>query len=147
MSQFSGSHFAPILAKIHAQAFDNPWSEASFLSLLKLPTTTGWANKYGFLLVSDLGETIEILTLAILPQHRRKGIASSLIDEMCAWALEQKKKAIFLEVAQDNLVAKKLYQKKGFKPTGKRPAYYKKGHLRVDAICMTLFLLTEKEES
>ena len=146
MSQFKGSYFAPALAKIHAQAFDEAWPESTFISLLNLPTAIGWAHEYGFLLVSDLGETVEILTLATLPQHQRKGIASLLIKEMCEWAIQQKKSAIFLEVAQDNTAAQKLYLKTGFKPTGKRSDYYKRGNIRVDAICMTLPLLTEKAE-
>ena len=144
MSQFNGIHFAPVLAKIHAQTFDNPWSENTFLSLLKLPTTIGWIHEYGFLLASDLGETVEILTLATLPRHQRKGIASQLMTEMYTWTIQKKKKAIFLEVAQDNTAAKNLYLKQGFKQTGKRPGYYKRGHTRIDALCMTLNLLTEK---
>ncbi|MBP5343864.1 MAG: GNAT family N-acetyltransferase [Alphaproteobacteria bacterium] len=140
MSQFKGSYFAPALAKIHSQAFNEAWSEDTFTSLLNLPTTIGWGDEFGFLLASDLGDSMEILTLAILPQHRRKGLASQLIQEMCDWALKHKKKAIFLEVAEDNKPAKHLYIKTGFTQTGKRLDYYKKGDIRVNAICMTLSL-------
>ena len=140
MSLFKGIQFAPILTQIHAQAFSEPWSTDTFSSLLKLPTTLGWANEYGFLLVSDLGDTLEILTLAILPQHQRQGLATQLLLEMCNWAKQQGKKAVFLEVAQDNDKAKSLYTKLGFQITGKRSGYYKRANTHIDAICMTLSL-------
>ena len=40
---------------------------------------------------------------------------------------------VFLEVSEVNYPARKLYEKHGFKPTGKRPKYYD----GVDAIIMT----------
>ena len=139
MSQFKGIAFSSVLANIHAQAFSEPWAETTFLSLLKLPSTLGWENDYGFLLASDLGNDLEILTLAILPQYQRQGHASCLMTEMCDWAKENHKKSIFLEVAKDNIAAQQLYLKMGFTQTGMRPAYYKRGDTRIDAICMTLF--------
>jgi len=145
MSQFKGIAFAPLLAQIHAQAFSAPWSEQSFLSLLKLPTTVGWANEHGFLLTSDLGDDMEILTLAILPTERRKGYANSLMTELITWAKQHHKTSIFLEVAQDNIPAQNLYVKTGFVQTGKRPNYYKRGKASVDAICMTLSLNSSEE--
>ena len=82
MSQFKGITFAPILTRIHTQAFAKPWTEQNFEALLKLPTTIGWSNEYGFLLASDLGDAMEILTIAVLPSHQRKGYASALMKEM-----------------------------------------------------------------
>ena len=140
MSQFKGTTFAPILTHIHTQAFKKPWTEQNFVALLKLPTTIGWSNEYGFLLASDLGDALEILTIAVLPSHQHQGHASELMAEMLTWAKDNHKQSIFLEVARDNLAAQKLYLKNGFVQTGIRPNYYQQGQNHIDAICMTLSL-------
>ena len=140
MSQFKGTTFAPILTHIHAQAFVKPWTAQNFVALLKLPTTIGWSNEYGFLLASDLGDALEILTIAVLPSHQHQGHASELMAEMLAWAKNNNKQSIFLEVAKNNIIAQKLYLKTGFIQTGIRPKYYQQGNDHIDAICMTLFL-------
>ena len=93
-------------------------------------------DEHGFLLMSDLGDTAEVLTLAVLPEFQCQGIGSKLMQEMLSWAKNTHKQAIFLEVAADNTSALALYNKTGFVVSGKRPAYYKQGDSRVDAICM-----------
>ena len=41
---------------------------------------------------------------------------------------------LFLEVAEDNAAAKALYDRCGFTPIGKRPAYYRREGGRVAAL-------------
>lgn len=62
----------------------------------------------------------EILNLAVWPQHRRRGVATRLMESVLAipglsW---------FLEVRESNLPARRLYERLGFRETGRRPCYY-----------------------
>ena len=136
MLQFNNPSFAAALHEIHVKAFREPWTEENFIHLLQLPTTLGWMDEHGFLLVSDLGDTAEILTFAVLPEFQRQGIGSQLMQELLSWVKNNHKQAVFLEVAADNNPALSLYKKMGFVISGKRPAYYKRGASHVDAICM-----------
>lgn len=137
MLQFNNPAFAPVLAQIHAAAFDDSWSQKNFENLLNLPTTIGWmTNEHGFLLASDLGDTAEILTLAVAPNQQRNGYATQMMNAFFQWAKDTNKSAVFLEVAADNTAAHSLYTKMGFVKTGTRPSYYKRENGRVDAICM-----------
>ena len=45
---------------------------------------------------------------------------------------------MFLEVAEDNIPAQKLYLKGGFKVNGRRPRYYKREPAAIDAVLYRL---------
>ena len=137
MLQFKGSSFAPVLAEIHTQCFDNPWPEPVFTDLLNLPTSFGFLTQEGFILCSDLGTDVEILTLAVLPQYRRKGLASQLLDALKQYIDSNQKTHIFLEVKCTNTPAINLYRKNNFIQTGYRKNYYHENGQMFDAICLT----------
>jgi ribosomal protein S18 acetylase RimI-like enzyme len=56
-----------------------------------------------------------ISNLAVSPSQRNKGIAGSLLTKCEQIAFEWGFEEIFLHVLDDNLSAKKLYLKKGYK--------------------------------
>ena len=137
MSLCKGVFFAPIAAKIHCKCFDKGWSEEEFSKLLALPTSRLWMTEEGFLLCSEVADEMEILTICVLPEFRRQHIAQDLLFELFRYAKGQKVKRIFLEVAEDNEAAQKLYQASGFKQTGRREGYYVRKDGAVDALCLT----------
>ena len=137
MSLCKGIFFAPIAAKIHHKCFDKGWSEKEFQKLLALPTSRLWMTEEGFLLCSEVADEMEILTICVLPEFRRQHIAQDLLFELFQYAKAQKVKRIFLEVAEDNEAAQKLYQASGFKQTGRREGYYVRKSGVVDALCLT----------
>ena len=137
MSQCKGIFFAPITAKIHKKCFDKGWSEEEFHKLLALPTTRLWMTEEGFLMCSEVADEMEILTVCVLPEFSRQHIAQDLLFELFRYAKTQKIKRIFLEVAEDNEAAQKLYSASGFKQTGKREGYYVRKTGSVDALCLT----------
>jgi ribosomal-protein-alanine N-acetyltransferase len=63
---------------------------------------------------------MEILNVAVHPGFRRRGLARRLIQRL----LEGYRGAVFLEVRQSNLAARKLYHSLGFEVAGVRPDYY-----------------------
>ena len=137
MSLCKGIFFAPIAAKIHQACFEHGWSEKEFVKLLALPTTRLWMTEEGFLLCSEVADEMEILTICVLPEFRRQHVGQDLLHELFQYAKSQKDKQIFLEVAEDNIPAQKLYLKVGFVQTGKRVGYYKRKNGAVDALCLT----------
>lgn len=76
-----------------------------------------------FLLYRDLPDAFEITMLATSPEGRRKGAMSELIEALQVEA-KTRSKAIWLEVHESNLPARKLYDKTGFREVGRRPRYY-----------------------
>ena len=137
MLAFKGASYAKPLAELHALCFAKPWTQENFLQILSLPTTIGYGNDKAFILCSDLTQDIEILTLAVLPSERRKGIATLLLKEIQNLVIKQNKNNIFLEVNATNIPAQQLYLKCGFIQTGKRKNYYHENGKTFDALCFT----------
>ena len=77
-------HEAPALAEIHAAAFDHAWSAAEIAQLLDGPG--GFAllvetdAPLAFILCRAVAGEAEILTLAVDPAARRRGLARALVD-------------------------------------------------------------------
>lgn len=65
-------------------------------------------------------DEVEILNLAVAPQHRRRRVATNLLSMLT----KTSKGVIFLEVRESNAAARKLYQLFGFKEVSHRTGYY-----------------------
>lgn len=115
------------MAALHAACFpDRPWSAHEFTTLLKQNTVLFAADpeRRGFILLRTVAEEAEILTLAVSPAARRKGVARNLVANMFTTCAAQGCTDIFLEVAADNTAAIGLYAGLGFDEVGRRPGYY-----------------------
>lgn len=93
-------------------------------------------NKYGFLEYMQVFETIDIINIEVLPEYRRKGIATSFLNSLVAE--NEGVQEIFLEVRKSNEPAIKLYKKNGFEIISERNNYYK--NPTEDALIMSLFV-------
>lgn len=122
-----GCQYALPAHEIHKQCFENAWSEQEFIDLLNLPTSRLWMNKKGMLLCSHVADEMEVLTFGIVPKYRRQGEGQKLLEEMFKYAQENHLQKIYLDVAEDNISAIKLYEKLGFELTYRRKGYYKNG--------------------
>lgn len=78
----------------------------------------------GFLMYTELEETIDILNIYVDEAYRHKKIASNLLDTMIS-TMKDTVKLITLEVRKDNEPAISLYQKFGFEIMHIREKYYK----------------------
>ena len=67
----------------------------------------------------------EITNIAVKKEHRRRGIATLILDSLLDEAFSQGCESAFLEVAKNNIPAVKLYEKSGFEPAYIRKNYYK----------------------
>ncbi len=141
---------ARVAGVLHRTSFAAPWGDDEFAKLLEQPGVAGllWTGDapLGFILIRAVADEAEILTLAVVPDARRQGIAAHLLDEAAAMLRAGGTRRLFLEVAADNTAARALYAKYGFAPTGRRAGYYARGGgAAVDAIVMTLALAPLKD--
>ncbi len=68
-----------------------------------------------------------ICTLDVLTRHRRRGVASGLLDDLERTFRERDVQTIHLEVRADNLAAQELYRKHGYTDVGVIKNYYGRG--------------------
>ncbi|NIK12598.1 GNAT family N-acetyltransferase [Alkalibacillus almallahensis] len=112
------------VAKLFEDAFDwqNPESRLGHY-LDEFGMEAGYIQEeqdvLGAVLWDDVEDTdfLRLEDVAVHPDARRKGIASDLIAHVLNTFAKTEKKEIFLAVDQDNLNAKRLYEKLGFKQT------------------------------
>jgi ribosomal-protein-alanine N-acetyltransferase len=76
--------------------------------------------------------------LAVDASARRRGVARMLMDDLLGRARAGGAKAVFLEVAVDNVPAQRLYDGYGFYGIGVRRNYYQ--HTGTDAAVMRMDL-------
>ncbi len=127
----------------HEQAMfgSEAWSRESYLDELadtELRYYLVAENADGVLLGSGglmtIGETAQILTVGVLPAARRYGLGRALVRALVTEARRRGASEVLLEVREDNLAARKLYEAEGFANLGRRRGYYDRG--RVDAVTM-----------
>lgn len=136
----AGSAHAPVIAALHAACFDDPWDEKAVLSLLAMPGAYGWIaledDEYpkGFLLLRVAADEAEILSIGVLAEARRKGVAGTLLKAAVDTSTGAAVMQMFLEVARDNDPAIGFYEEAGFRSVGIRKDYYQRSDGRVDAL-------------
>ena len=127
----------PVLATYEKELFPySPWSTAQFKEeFAGIPKTR-------FMSVAEDGNTIvgycgvfvpapgieaDILTVAVLPDYRRQGIAKEFMRQIEAYAIAREASAMMLEVELSNESAIKLYESLGYMKISVRMDYYGPG--------------------
>jgi len=87
--------------------------------------------------LSGLVKKGHVVSVAVLPEHRRKGIGEALVTQAMAGMRMYNAKQCFLEVRASNQEAISLYKKLGFEVTRTIHGYYADGE---DAFVMTIKL-------
>jgi len=130
------------VAAIERASFPLPWSRNLFLRDLK-------ENKIAFFLaVRDRGELvayggfwllqeeINIVNVAVHPDHRKKGFGRLVLDALLKEGQKQGATIATLEVRESNKAARTLYERLGFIQIAIRKKYYSDN--REDALVMWL---------
>ena len=137
--RLAGADGADDLAAIHAAAFDRPWGVNVLTDLLAAPGVFALTDpdSQGFILVRLAADEGEVLTLAVVPAARRRGLARRLIEQAALTAAARGAVSLFLEVAADNHAALALYSATQFEAVGRRVGYYaRSAGLAADALVL-----------
>ena len=123
---------APDCARLHAQAFPHPWDENEFERLIGAKTAYGNAaveNRtgatIGFILSRRAADEAEVLSIVVDPSARRLGVATRLLAANVDCLRRVGVRTLFLEVAEANHPAHRLYAAFGFVEAGRREGYYR----------------------
>lgn len=127
--------------EVGGRSLPRPWSEAvwseEFYSPfgLYLILEEGGALS-GFIGLKLISDEAHVMTIAVCPERRRRGLARTLIKDALSEPASAGVRHVYLEVRPSNLAARTLYASLGFVETGVRRGYYGDE----DALLMTLDL-------
>jgi len=135
----------PVVASLEKEIFkDDPWSIGQFKEEISNNGITrhylvacdskhqiiGWAGA----MCAAEGSDTDILTIAVDPDYRLRGIARHMMTSLIDWAYSKNSPKILLEVETKNLAAQALYISEGFEVIAERKDYYGAG---IDALVMS----------
>jgi ribosomal-protein-alanine N-acetyltransferase len=130
----AGPADAAVLAKIHAFCFPRGWTADEMAPFLASPeclclvaAPAEGASPQGLLMARRAADEAELLTLGVVPCHRRQGLARALLRAATEALVRAGAKRLLLEVAAGNDSALPLYRALGAKEIGHRPRYYAGG--------------------
>jgi ribosomal-protein-alanine N-acetyltransferase len=121
------------MARIDRRAFEPPWSAGCFAAELALDHSRSLVVRIdgaeerrvaGYLVYHQVAEEMHILRIAVSPRRRRRGLARALLRCGMAGARSEGAATAVLEVRPANRPARRLYERLGFLPAGRRPGYY-----------------------
>ncbi len=124
------SRDAKELARIHAQSFYRGWPVEEFIQFLSDKASPIYIacdarrRIAGFVLIRTVLDETELLTIAVDPKWRGKGLGRALMDAVFADLMLSPARKMFLEVDEQNVSALRLYQKLGFAKISSRKGYY-----------------------
>jgi [ribosomal protein S18]-alanine N-acetyltransferase len=137
---------AGLLAAIHEECFPNYWNTSDFTNFFAVQNTFAAITEAPAQPDAPLAmavwriqhEQADIITLAVRPSYRRRGLARQLLH----YTLEHMKIAgvtsVFLDVESGNQPAISLYEAHGFTYVRRRRLYYRqKDGSYTDALVMT----------
>lgn len=115
------------LAAIHAAAFTDPrpWSADEIGALLQGPGAYLVTAPEGFAIGRVILDEVELLTIAVLPQARGRGVGARLLAGIEAGAVAHGARQGYLEVSALNAPARALYTRAGWADCGRRKGYYR----------------------
>ncbi len=133
----------PQVLAIEKASFPIPFSENLFRMELKLDVAHLYivrvnSQATGYIDYWQIDPEMHIITIAVHPDWRAKGIGSALIQFLIEDARARKSELISLDVRPSNEAALKLYKKFGFKEAGRRKHYYQDN--QEDALILSLTL-------
>ena len=122
----------PLIAQLEKAAFSDPWSPASFESVMDEPAAyiavarAATERILGYVVAWFAADEGEIANLAVREPTRRQGIGASLLDAALSEGRRRGALNMYLEVRESNDAARRLYASRGFAELGRRRGYYRR---------------------
>ena len=126
---------------IERRSYPTPWSRSMFAGELAKPSSlcvgafeSETDELQGYMIVSRYVDAWHVMNIAVSPDHRRQGIARTLLEHLFVDTAGRGHRGYTLEVRVSNGEAIRLYESVGFKARGIRRGYYTDN--REDALIM-----------
>ncbi len=121
----------PGIHAIELVSFSDPWTLASFRTMLEQPQVLASVAErdgsiVGYTIAWVVGDEAELANLAVAPALRGQGIGQRLLDTLLASLDARGGATVYLEVRDSNESAQALYRSRGFTAAGRRKGYYRK---------------------
>jgi len=122
----------PQVIAIERRSFPTPWSLAMFVLELSKPSgvclaavlgSAGEKRLLGYLVCSQYETVWHVMSVAVAPEYRRRGVAAALLGELYLRVGDEQAR-FTLEVRRSNTAAICLYEREGFRAAGLRRRYY-----------------------
>lgn len=136
----------PRLADIHAKSFAHGWDEDELarlrsqdgvlMLLARRASPYGTRAPVGFVIMRQVADEAEVLTLAVDPRQRGRGVARRLMQEAMFRLYGERCASVFLEVDGANEAALHLYRSLRFQQVGERKGYYRQSEKDGTALVM-----------
>ncbi|RMG42406.1 MAG: ribosomal-protein-alanine N-acetyltransferase, partial [Candidatus Dadabacteria bacterium] len=119
----------PDISRIEKVCEPNPWSQALLKREFFKPLSLYYGARQqgvlaGYLLAHVVADEAHVLKVGVLPQFRRRGIASGLLQYVTVDFYDRGVRWVTLEVRESNKPARSLYDSLGFYEVGRRKGYY-----------------------
>jgi [ribosomal protein S18]-alanine N-acetyltransferase len=123
---------AAAIAALHAASFHRGWDEDEVYRLLVdravvAHRVTIRRTTIGFIMSRMAVDEAEILSVAIAPARRGRGLSRPLLDFHLRSLAGRGVRSVFLEVDEHNEPARRLYDGAGFHEVSRRQGYYQNG--------------------
>jgi len=119
------------IIRVESVAFTRPWTREMYLSELEHHDVAFFylardpvGEAVGFCSWWRVLDEVHINNLAVLPEVRRRGVATALLERVLADGAAKGAPRATLEVRQSNAAALRLYERLGFAVTAVRRSYY-----------------------
>ena len=129
------------IEEIERSAYPTPWSRSMFAGELAKPSSiclgaidADEERLVGYLIISRYVDAWHVMNLAVAVSHRRRGIATRLMERLFEVTAGDGRRGYTLEVRVSNEAAITLYERMGFHRRGVRRGYYTDN--REDALVM-----------
>jgi ribosomal-protein-alanine N-acetyltransferase len=124
---------------IERRSYPTPWSRSMFAGELAKPASIclgafDGEQLVGYMIISRYVDAWHVMNVAVDPDHRRRGIATMLLNRLFESTDDGTRRGYTLEVRVSNEGAIKLYEEAGFRARGVRRGYYTDN--REDALIM-----------
>ena len=120
------------IAELEKKCFDDPWNEEMLSASFSDENFFGFTAKtngkvIGYIGVSSVFETADLLLIAVEENYRKEGVGRMLIERAIEAAKAKNAERMMLEVYENNTAAKSLYLSAGFRQIAVRKDYYGAG--------------------
>ena len=119
------------VSDLHSGSFSRGWSTSELMAMFEKENTwilvareVGKPSICGFNIVRQSDIEAEIISVAVSPAYRGNEIGLLLMREAINKLVGDRVPCLFLEVAEGNEPAVKLYKRLGFEVVGQRPGYF-----------------------